>query len=123
MKYVVASLSTVCLALTLSYSAPAESRDVASFLAGVCENVANDNKGRFRKKLKSASVKLRNVYDGVTCGGLPLVRYAMQNNAQSVGTFIVKRMPSSHFAESGDLDWANANGFGDSKIAKAIAER
>jgi hypothetical protein len=123
MKLLTTAVSTLCVVLALSFSAPAKSADVASFLAGVCDNVASDNKGRFRKKLKTASVKLRNIYDGVTCGGMSLVRYAMQNDAQSVGTFMVKRLPGSHFDASGDLEWAKANGFGDSKIAKAIANR
>ena len=123
MKSIVAFFSTVVLLSVMSVSTPAKANDVASFLAGVCDNVANDNKGRFRKKLKSAGVKLRNIYDGVTCGGEPLVRYAMQKGAKSVGVFMVKRMPASHFASSGDLEWASSNGFGDSAIAKAISKR
>lgn len=122
MKLLVSLLSTVLVVSALSTSAPAQA-DVASFLAGVCDNVATDNKSRFRKKLKNAGVKLRNIYDGVTCGGDNLIRYAMQKNAESVGVFMVKRLPSSHFAGSGDLEWAKANGFGDSKIAEAIASR
>lgn len=122
MKLLVSFLSTVVVVSALSTSAPAKA-DVASFLAGVCDNVATDNKSRFRKKLKSAGVKLRNIYDGVTCGGDSLIRYAMQKNAESVGVFMVKRLPASHFESSGDLDWAKANGFGSGKIAKAIEER
>ncbi|QTH65137.1 DUF3718 domain-containing protein [Psychrosphaera ytuae] len=122
MKLLVSLLSTVLVVSALSTSAPAQA-DVASFLAGVCDNVATDNKSRFRKKLKNAGVKLRNIYDGVTCGGDNLIRYAMQKNAESVGVFMVKRLPSSHFDGSGDLEWAKANGFGDSKIAEAIASR
>ncbi len=123
MKSIVAFLSTVVVLSVMSLSTPAKANDVASFLAGVCDNVADDNKGRFRKKLKNAGVKLRNIYDGVTCGGEPLIRYAIQKNANEVGVFMVKRLPSSHFAASGDLEWANSNGFADSEIAKAIASR
>lgn len=47
----------------------------------------------------------------------------MSSNAQKTGAFIVKRMPSSHFANSGDTDWAVANGHGESESAKAIAFR
>ena len=123
MKSIVAFLSTVVLLSVMSVSTPAKANDVASFLAGVCDNVASDNKGRFRKKLKNAGVKLRNIYDGVTCGGKPLIRYAIENNAKDVGVFMVKRMPASHFASSGDLEWATSNGFGDSAVTKAIAKR
>lgn len=123
MKLLATLLSVTLVLGSVSYSAPAKSADVASLLAGLCENVATDNKSRLRKKLKEAGVKLRNIYDGITCGGEPLVRYAMIKGANGAGTFIVKRMPASHFAGSGDLDWANANGHGDSDIAKAIANR
>lgn len=106
----------------MSFSTPAKA-DVASALVGICDNVATDNKSRFRKKLKEAGIKLRNIYDGISCGGNNLVRYAMIKNAEGVGKFIVGRMPASHFAGSGDLDWANANGHGASSIAQAIKKR
>lgn len=123
MKLVTSLLISLALAISLSYTPKAQAADVNSLLAGICENVASDNKSRFRKKLKEAGVKLRNIYDGISCGGMNLVRYAMSNNAQKTGTFIVKRMPGSHFAASGDADWASANGHGGSDIAQAIASR
>lgn len=123
MKFVTTLLSVSLIIGGIAFSSPAKSQDVASLLAGFCENVATDNKSRVRKKLKEAGVKLRHIYDGITCGGENLVRYAMTKNAQGAGTYIVKRMPASHFESSGDLDWAKANGHGDSDIAKAIADR
>lgn len=123
MKFVTTLLTISLMIGGLAFSAPAKSADVASLLAGFCENIATDNKSRVRKKLKEAGVKLRHIYDGITCGGENLVRYAMTKNAQSAGTFIVKRMPGSHFESSGDLDWAKSNGHGDSEIAKTIASR
>lgn len=123
MKLVTSLLISLALLMSLSYTPKAQASDINSLLAGICENVASDNKSRFRKKLKEAGVKLRNIYDGISCGGMNLVRYAMSNNAQKTGTFIVKRMPSSHFAGSGDADWAGSNGHGGSDIAKAIAAR
>ena len=123
MKVVTGLLISIALVMSLSFSPKAEAADIHSLLAGICENVASDNKSRFRKKLKEAGVKLRNIYDGISCGGMNLVRYAMSKNAQKTGTFIVKRMPSSHFKGSGDADWAAANGHGGSDIASAIASR
>jgi hypothetical protein len=123
MKFITTLLSVSLLLGMTTFSAPTKANDIASALVGICENVATDNKSRFRKKLKEAGIKLRNIYDGISCGGENLVRYAMTKNAQGVGTFIVGRLPSSHFASSGDLDWANANGHGGSEIAKAIKDR
>ena len=123
MKFLVNLLVSAFILVVLTVSSPVKSADLGALLAGICENVADDNKSRFRKKLKEAGVKLRNIYDGISCGGMNLVRYSMSKNAQGTGKFIVKRLPGSHFAASGDADWAAANGFGDSEIAKAIASR
>lgn len=123
MKLVSSFIISLALLMSLSYTPKTQAADINSLLAGICENVATDNKSRFRKKLKEAGVKLRNIYDGISCGGMNLVRYAMSNNAQKTGSFIVKRMPGSHFASSGDADWAAANGHGGSAIAQAIAAR
>lgn len=123
MKFLTSLFVSAVVILSVSFAPAAKAADINSLLAGICENVATDNKSRFRKKLKEAGVKLRNIYDGISCGGENLVRYAMSKNAQGTGTFIVKRLPGSHFASSGDADWAAANGHGDSKIAQAIAKR
>jgi hypothetical protein len=109
--------------MSLSYSPVTKSADIGAVLAGICDNVTADNKGRFRKKLKEAGVKLRNIYDGISCGGDNLVRYSIKSGAVKTGEFIVKRLPASHFAGSGDAEWAAGNGFADSPVVKAIAER
>jgi len=118
-------VATITFALAIvgaTFVTPAQAANVDS-LNGICENVAADNKSRFRKKLKESGVKLRNVYGAISCGGESLVRYAMSNNATNVGNYIVKRMPASHFAGSGDAEWANSNGFSASPIVASIAAR
>jgi hypothetical protein len=57
------------------------------------------------------------------CGGNTLLRHAMSNNASNAGEFIVKQLPKQKLVDSGDFDWANANGHGGSAIAAAIKER
>ncbi len=116
----VALVSVILSTASLSYSKPAQADDL---LASICNFVQADDKGRLRKKLKTAKVKLRNIYDGVTCNGLNLVQFAMKNNAQSVGSYIVKRLPSTTFSDGGDIKWAQANGFGESEIVTTIKER
>jgi hypothetical protein len=122
MKTVISALTLVAALSAVSFSQTAQAAGTEA-LNGICENVAADNKSRFRKKLKESGLKLRNVYEGISCGGQNLVRYAMSSKAESVGSYIVKRMPASHFAASGDLDWANASGHATSPIAGSIAAR
>lgn len=122
MKTLISAVTLVIALASASFSQTAQASG-AEALNGICENVAANDKSRFRKKIKESGMKLRDVYKGITCGGENLVRYAMSNKAEDVGTFIVKRMPASHFAKSGDLDWANSSGHAASPIASSISAR
>ena len=71
---------------------------------------------------------LSNVYSGISCDGSSLLRTAYNSNANDVGEFIAKRLPSSDLATpEADgktiLDWAAANGHDGSPITTAIKER
>lgn len=121
MKFV-ATLTFTLAVLGATYVNPVQASNTEA-LNGICENVAADNKSRFRKKLKESGLKLRDIYSAISCGGDNLVRYAMAKNANNVGSYIVKRMPASHFAGSGDSDWASTNGFSASPIVASIAAR
>ena len=92
-------------------------------VASICDYVAADDKNRLRKKLDDSRLKLRNVYDDISCGGNSLLRHAMASNATSAGEFIVKQLPKNKLASSGDYEWASANGHGASAIAAAIKDR
>ncbi|ATC93579.1 DUF3718 domain-containing protein [Pseudoalteromonas tunicata] len=111
--------AVVSSAVFMSTSVRAEDELVAS----ICDYVAADDKNRLRKKLDDSRLKLRNVYDDILCGGNTLLRHAMSNNASNAGEFIVKQLPKQKLVDSGDFDWANANGHGGSAIAAAIKER
>ena len=118
-----ATLTVVLAVLGSTYSLNTQAVANLDALNGICENIAADNKSRLRKKLKESGVKLRDVYDSISCSGQNLVRYAMKNNATGVGSYIVKRLPASHFSASGDLEWANSNGLASSPIVETIAAR
>ena len=60
---------------------------------------------------------------GVTCNGLNLLQFAMDKKANSVGEYIVKRLPTSKLKSGDDLNWATSNGHGDSPIVAAIKDR
>ncbi|ABI72920.1 DUF3718 domain-containing protein [Shewanella frigidimarina] len=108
-------------------SAPAIA-DTDQLVANICDYVKSDDKSRLRKKMKESRVKLRNVYSGISCDGSSLLRTAYNSNANDVGEFIAKRLPSSDLATpEADgktiLDWAAANGHDGSPITTAIKER
>ena len=114
--------SVVAIAAVTSFiSTPAAAND--QLAQSICSYVAADNKNNLRKTLSDNRLRLRNVYDGIVCDGLPLVRHAIKHNAADTADFIIKQLPGSQVAASGDVEWAQSNGFGSSVIIDAIKER
>ena len=110
-----------------SVSAPAVA-NTDQLVANICDYVKADDKNRLRKKMKESRVKLRNLYSGISCDGSSLLRTAYNANANDVGEFIAKRMPSSDLAApEADgktiLGWASANGHDGGPITAAIKDR
>ena len=91
--------------------------------ASMCDYVAADDKNRLRKVLSDYRLRLRNIYDGVVCNGESLVRHAFKSNAADVGEFIVKQLPGSAVSSSGDIAWAEANGFSASPLLGVLKSR
>lgn len=91
--------------------------------ASMCDYVAADDKNRLRKVLSDYRLRLRNIYDGVVCNGESLIRHAFKSNAADVGEFIVKQLPGSAVSASGDIAWAEANGFTASPLLAVLKSR
>lgn len=91
--------------------------------ASMCDYVAADDKNRLRKVLSDYRLRLRNIYDGVVCNGESLIRHAFKSNAADVGEFIAKQLPGSAVSDSGDIQWAEANGYGASPLLAVLKER
>ena len=121
MKLLSVALVAFVLCASFFVSKPAVADD--SLVLSICNFVAADDKNRLRKKLKSSKVKLRNIYDGVVCNGLTLLQFSMQKEANNVGKYIVKRLPSSKLKSGNELAWAQDNGFAESEIVAAIKKR
>ena len=72
---------------------------VENALQNICAIVKADDKGELRKKMKKVQsdyrLKLRDYYNGVTCGGQSLIRTAILNDAVEAGELLVKKMPKS----------------------------
>ncbi|MDP5136681.1 DUF3718 domain-containing protein [Rheinheimera baltica] len=91
--------------------------------ASICDYVAADDKSRLRKVLSDYRLRLRNIYDGVVCDGESMIRYAFKKEAADVGEFIVKQLPGSSISGSGDIDWAESNGFSASPLLAVLKSR
>ncbi len=102
-------------------TAPAQAND--QIAQSICSYIAANDKNSLRKTLSDSKIRIKNVYDGVSCDGLPMVRFAIKHNAAEIGEFIVKQLPSSQVASSGDIEWAQSNGFASSVVIEAIKSR
>ncbi|ADN77564.1 conserved hypothetical protein [Ferrimonas balearica DSM 9799] len=127
MRFTACLMAAGLVAGSLTYS-PSSHANVEQLVASMCDYVAADDKNRLRKKLKDARIKLRSVYDGVSCNGNSLLRTAMLADAQDVGVFLVKQLPrkSLSSAEADGqtvLQWAEAQGLANSAIAAEISSR
>lgn len=114
------SLATI-IAATSFFSTPVAADE--QLAQSICSYVAADSKNNLRKTLADNRLRLRNVYDGIMCDGLPLVRHAIKHNAADAAGFIISQLPGSQVAASGDIEWATSNGFSSSPIIAAIKER
>lgn len=110
--------ATLCLSLAagLMVSAPVAYAQ-EQLAASMCDYVKADDKNRFRKLLSDNRLRLRNIYDGVLCDGLPLIRFAVKSNAAGAGEFIIKQLPAAQITASGDIGWAESNHAGSALIA------
>ena len=106
--------------------------DINVALQNICTIVKTDDKTELRKKMKKVQsdfrLKLKDYYNGVSCGGNSLIRTAMLNNAVETGTLLVKKLPKKDL-KNPEQDgktiqaWASENGLSDSPIASVISER
>lgn len=120
MNFKFAALTAAFIASSF-VSTPVLADDQLAF--SICSYVAADNKNSLRKTLSDNRLRLRNVYEGIVCDGLPLVRHAIKNNAVDTASFIISQLPGSQVASAGDVEWAQSNGFASSAIIGAIKER
>lgn len=114
MKFLPAMLCGSLLAMATFWIAPVQADD--QMAASMCDYIKADDKNRLRKLLSDNRLRLRNIYDGIVCNGQNMVRFAVANNANNVGEFIIKQLPAAQIGSSGDIAWAEANHAGSGLI-------
>ncbi len=114
MKFLPAMLCGSLLAMATFWITPVQADD--QMAASMCDYIKADDKNRLRKLLSDNRLRLRNIYDGIVCNGQNMVRFAVANNANNVGEFIIKQLPAAQIGSSGDIAWAEANHAGSGLI-------
>ncbi|MDU0354917.1 DUF3718 domain-containing protein [Paraglaciecola aquimarina] len=124
--------TSILIATTLFVIANNAQANVGEALQNICTIVKADDKGELRKKMKRVqsdfSLRIKDYYSGVSCGGNSLIRTAMLNNAVETGTLMIKKMPKSDLG-SPEKDgktvvaWATENGLNGSPLFAALEDR
>lgn len=123
-----------CLSVALFGLAvcPMAQADINDDLQNICTIVKNDDKSELRKKLKKVqdeyNMRLGDIYSGISCGGISLIRYAMENGAVEAGTFMIKKMSKSELTtaeQDGQMlqEWAQSKGYMDGPIGQELLAR
>jgi hypothetical protein len=122
-KVVTTTLTAAVVALGASLVSVQPAQAQGDLALNLCTYVQGDDRVRMRQRMREDRVRLRSVYSGILCNGKTLLQFAMENGSSDIGTFIVSQLPGSELEASGELEWAESNGHGDSEVAAAIRER
>ena len=87
MKTIIAMITFASLSLTFAPSVQA-----SNVAKNLCEYVSVDNKSKLRTFLKSNKLKIRNVFEGVSCNGKNLLEFAAEKNAIKTGSMIIGKL-------------------------------
>lgn len=124
--------TSIAIATITLMSTGAAQANVGEALQNICTIVKADDKGELRKKMKRVqsdfSLRIKDYYSGVSCGGNSLIRTAMLNDAVETGTLMIKKMPKSDLGAP-EKDgktvsaWATEKGLNSSPIFAALTKR
>jgi hypothetical protein len=87
MKSIIAVITFAIL--SISFAPQTQAANVAQSL---CDYVNADNKSKLRSYLKSNKLKIRNVFDSISCNGKNLLEFAAANNSTKTGTMIIGKL-------------------------------
>ena len=60
----------------------------------ICEYIQANDKNRLRSFLKQNKLKIRKIYDGLSCNNDNLLIFAAKSNSLEVGEFIIGKLPA-----------------------------
>lgn len=110
----------IVLSASVAVVKPVQAQDLA---LNLCTYVQGDDRTRMRQRIREERVRLRQVYDGVRCNGLSLIQFALTSGSDDIGVFITSQLPGSTLESSGELEWAESNGYGSTDTVQAMRAR
>lgn len=120
---------TLTIALAVALLIPATKATAnENLVESICGYVVTDNKSRLRKVLKENKVRLRNIYDSITCDGQSILRFAIANDANAVGGFVSSKLSIKALQAPEEdgltiVDWATEFGHTGSPVIANIKDK
>ena len=97
-----ASALTLVLMSTISLPQTAQADDLLRLAKSLCEAAKTDDRSGMRKKLRSAKMRLKNIYYGISCGSTgSLLRVATKAGSMGAATFIATKIGKKGLKEPG----------------------
>ena len=91
-RYFKAYFLSIFALCAMSFPGISQANDIDRLVASICEAAQSDDRSSMRKKLKSAKIRLKNIYSGVHCGPKgSLLRVATAAGAMEAATFIATK--------------------------------
>ncbi len=105
-KKVSTSLVATIVGLSaISFSTATQADELLRLAVSLCEAAKTDDRSGMRKKLRSAKIRLRQIYPGIRCGSEgSLLRVATLSNSLEAATFIATKIGKN------DLEAAEEDG-------------
>jgi hypothetical protein len=94
MKKVLLTISSICIAATISTAAQADVHISSAFekqLVNVCHALKSDNRLQLRRAIKRSGVSYKGIAGGLKCNGETAVNFALSNGASQTADLLAKR--------------------------------
>lgn len=94
----------------------------------LCGYIEADSKSRLRKVLKENKLRVRNIFDSISCDGQDMLRFAVSSEANKVGGFILSKLPVKTLMEPGAdgktfNQWADELGHSGSPVVQSALDK
>ena len=92
-KLIIHASIAIVLVMSMLFTAPAKaSNDFIILATSLCEYTKANDRSQIRKQIRRSGLKLRKIYDDITCNGQSLHEFAKANNAEDVIAFYEKKI-------------------------------
>jgi len=86
----------------LNFPVTTQADDLLRLATSLCESAKADDRSGMRKKLKSARIRLRQIYAGISCGPTgSLLRVATKSDSLNAATFIATKIGKKNLGSAG----------------------